>query len=367
LAAAAQRAGYTSIVLDLFGDSDTSAIAENLSPIEADADGGFNATALLETASRLAPSPMPLVYAAGFESRPDLLAELAQRRSILGNSPDTIETLKDPAYLFPLLERLHLPHPETSLTPPIDPGNWLVKPVGGSGGLAIRGAEGAPSPDGVVFFQRRILGDALSLLFLADGRDIYPLAFSEQWSDPCPGHPFRFGGAAGPVTPPAPQADTLIKAASGLTFETGLVGLNSLDALIDPQGNCHIIEINPRPGATLDLFDPHSTTPLFELHLNAVAGNLPAADASLIAKSPAHGVKVLYAADDTDPPLVLAPDFAWPDWTADRPAAGTAIAPQAPVCTIFGQGSSVFDVRAILDERAGTLRGSLARCKGSSA
>jgi uncharacterized protein len=364
LAAAVQKAGYASIVLDLFGDSDTNAIAEKLSRIDTDANGGFNATSLLDAAHRLAPSHAPLVYGAGFENHPDLLAELATAgRPLLGNSVAALAALKDPARFFPLLKRLSVPHPETSLTAPTDPTNWLTKPIGGSGGVGIQKAsEGCPS-DGTVFFQRQVSGTPLSLLFLANGRDIYPLAFSEQWTAPCPAHPFRFGGAIGPVTPPPGPAKILIEAAHGLTFETGLVGLNSLDALIDEAGNCYIIEINPRPGATLDLFDPLSATPLFELHLNAVAGHLPGGATPISPTAPTHGVQILYA----DAPFLFPEAFTWPDWTADRPKAGTAVALQAPICTIFAQGTSVFDARAVIDRRTGTLRDQLARCKGSSA
>jgi len=297
-----------------------------------------------------------------------LLAELTTghllaERPLLGNSADTLAALKDPARFFPLLKRLKVPHPETSLTPPTDPENWLTKPIGGSGGFSIQKASEGGTSDGTVFFQRQVSGKSLSLLFLADGRDIFPLAFSEQWTDPCPAHPFRFGGAVGPVTPPPGPARILTEAATGLTFETGLIGLNSLDALIDEAGNCYIIEINPRPGATLDLFDPLSATPLFELHLNAVAGHLPGGATPISPTGPTHGVQILYA----DAPFLFPEDFIWPDWTADRPKAGTSVALQAPICTIFAQGSSALDARAVIDKRAGSLRDQLARCKGSSA
>ena len=52
---------------------------------------------------------------------------------------------------------------------------------------------------------------------------------------------------------------------SGLTRRAGLVGLCSADFIRGADGY-QLIEINPRPGATLDIFDS-AEAPLMEAHL----------------------------------------------------------------------------------------------------
>ena len=71
----------------------------------------------------------------------------------------------------------------------------------------------------------------------------------------------------------ANRGGTLAAAAERIAEATPLVGLNSVDFLVD--GNeFWILEINPRPGATLDIFEPPEGS-LFALHMAACEGELP--------------------------------------------------------------------------------------------
>ena len=91
--------------------------------------------------------------------------------------------------------------------------------------------------------------------------------------------------------------------------------MNSADFLVD-QGTFHFLEINPRPGATLDIFEPADGS-LFALHVAACDGRLPD-------RVPAHdgamAAAIVYADRD-----IRVPARDWPDWTADRPHAGTLV------------------------------------------
>lgn len=46
----------------------------------------------------------------------------------------------------------------------------------------------------------------------------------------------------------------------------------------------------------------------------------------------------------------------WPEWVADRPAAGACIAEGAPVCTVLASGETVVDVRRLVAARALVVR-----------
>ena len=75
-----------------------------------------------------------------------------------------------------------------------------------------------------------------------------------QWTAPTPASPFRYGGAAGPVDIDPAQAEEIARSVAAIASELDLVGLNSADFLVSADA-VWLIEINPRPGATLDVFE----------------------------------------------------------------------------------------------------------------
>src|SRR5262249_39058348 len=126
-------------------------------------------------------------------------------------------------------------------------------------------------------------------------------------------------------------------------------GLVSFDFL-NTNGVPCLLEINPRPGATIDVFDDANGS-LFKAHLAAGQGR----PISLSPPAAARAMGVLYA--DRGP---LTPGgVSWPAWSADRPLPGTRIPPYRPVATVFGQGADAtaaeWNCRQRLDELAHML------------
>ncbi len=346
LAAAARRAGERVLVLDLFADEDTARYAERSIRVPAEGSG-FARHALLAAVDGLAPVARGLVYGAGFEHDPSLLEALARRVRLLGNTPETVASVKDPRRLAGLLGRLGLPHPEIRSTPPASgETGWLSKQAGGSGGSHVAVATGAAAAPGR-YFQRQMRGRSLSALFVADGRAARVLGFSEQWVAPAADAPFRYGGCTGPVTPPPRLARAIAEGCDALVVATGLVGLNSLDLLVEEE-RFSIIEVNPRPGATLDLFDGRGGVSLWRLHLAALQGRLPRV---ATASAPARAAAILYA-----PSAVAIPrGMIWPRWTADRETPGRTVPCDAPICTVRAAAASAAAARAQVERRAGQL------------
>jgi predicted ATP-grasp superfamily ATP-dependent carboligase len=350
LTSAARCGGRIAHALDLFGDTDTRAHAARSEIVAGSLAEGFDAAALLAAAERLAPagsSPQfGLVYGSGLEDRPELLAALSQGRRLYGNSPDTVGLTKDPRVFFAALARLGIPCPETAFAAPADPAGWLMKRIGASGGNHVVPAASATSDGPDRYYQRRMPGRPVGVSFLANGKRAVLLGFSEQWAWPAArGSSFLFGGALQPAT----IDDGIVRDVPGLldalTAEFGLVGLNSLDMLVDGDRYA-VIEVNPRPGANLDLFDDIAGTPLFELHLLACDGRLP--DRIVAAAPEATAMAVVYA----DRPCTVPADIGWPDWVADRPAPGAGIEAGAPVCTVLARAPAAGQVRALADRRA---------------
>ncbi len=347
LAAGARRCGLRVTALDLFADADTAAMADRC-------------LALVSRRLRL-PGPalrhalaapdlrgVPLVYGAGFEDRPELLAALARDRPVLGNGAGVVATLKDPFAFAALLARLGIPHPEIADSTQEDGRGWLMKRAGACGGGHIRPA-GRRVPAGH-YLQRRMSGRPVSLLFLADGRRVVPVGFSRQWTAPASGQPFRYGGAVGPL-PVRSQCEgvaaSMIAAVSRIVAEVGLVGLNSADFLAGPGGWC-LLEINPRPGATLDLFDRPPMPGLLGLHMAACAGDLPQVLPPL---ADCRTAMVVYARA----PVLLDGSMRWPDWTADRPHTPANIPAGAPICTVLADAAKPVEARRLAGRRAREL------------
>jgi predicted ATP-grasp superfamily ATP-dependent carboligase len=350
------------VVADLFGDVDTRRLAAESAIVPGDLAAGFDAPALLAAAERLAPSgsgEWGLVYGSGLESRPRLLAELARGRRLWGNRPDVLRATKDPTQFFGLLDRLGLPHPELQLDPPRDPDGWLVKSIGAAGGGHVQPAGGEAGRGPERYFQRRAEGRPVSCLILADGRQAALLGWSEQWPSPAPGQPFRFGGAVQPASVPASVVRLIGAALTPLVRETGLVGLNSLDLLLAEDDACNLLEINPRPGASLDIFDGPGESALFDRHVMACEGRLCA---GWQAPRVATAMLVVYA----EQPLEVPPAMAWPDWLADQPAPSARIEPGAPVCTVMARAAEAGAARALVMARGRAVLAALAAGDGAT-
>lgn len=356
LAQSARRAGYAPIVLDAFADLDTSGAAAATLRVPVDRRWRFQGGALLAAAARLAPPPIPLVYGSGFERATGLLAELAQGRPLWGNGPDAIRAVKDPASFAAAARQLDVPHPDIRFRPPADPRGWLCKRRGGAGGGHVHSAR-AREPRGYGWYwQRWAHGRPVSALVAGNGTAARVLGCSEQWAAPLPGRRFRFAGILSPAILSPVAAASLAAAAEALVRHHALVGLASVDALVAGD-SVTVLEVNPRPGASLDAYSQALGIDLFGLHRAACEGRLPLAPS---AEAGAAGSLIVYARRA----VTVAADFAWPAWSADRSPPGTRITAGGPIATVLAQDDDPLAVRALLTARACDL---LARCERTDA
>jgi predicted ATP-grasp superfamily ATP-dependent carboligase len=355
LAASARRGGYAPLVADFFGDEDTAAAAEAHIRLDQGLAHGMSSALIIAALERLASprEPAGIVCGTGFEDRPELLADIAQRWTLFGNGPAVVARTKDPLAFAKLCDESGVGHPDTSLAPPPDPANWLAKRQGGAGGRHIRNAADSDAVSRAFYFQRRVEGLPVSALFLADGHRATVLGFSAQWSAPTPSQPFRYGGAAQPAVVDTETADAMTEAVQRLTPTVQLRGLNSADFLVRGR-DLDLLEINPRPGATLDIFEP-SDGSLFAMHISACQGMLPA-------KRPRYGQARASAIVYADRNISAFPVLDWPPWTADRPAVGTSVDNGDPLCTVFACAATATSARERAAQRGAAI---LASTSGS--
>jgi predicted ATP-grasp superfamily ATP-dependent carboligase len=344
LAQSARRGGYLPLVADFFADDDTAALAHDVVRLDRGLARGMEEDSLLAAFEMLSRSrhPIGVVCGTGFEDRPQLLARIAERWRLLGNDAHTVTTVKDPRAFAAICRDRSIPHPDTILVPPTEPTGWLAKRKGGAGGVHIVRADNANHQSGDFYFQRVIPGTPVSALFVADGRRALILGFSAQWASPTTRSPFRYGGAVRPAAIAPKMEHALVTAVQRLMQAIPLVGLNSADFLVD--GNeFRLLEINPRPGATLDVFEPAEES-LFALHVKACKGELGDAPPRL---DGAFAAATVYAESD----IVASPTTQWPDWTADRSPPGTAFKAGEPLCTITAAAATAAVAKARVDER----------------
>ena len=344
LASCAAHAGFDPLSIDVFGDDDMRAVSLSSVKLDGGLTDGLTPDKIMSAVETLtgAHHPIGLVYGAGLEHQPETIAAIARKIRVFGAEAETLQRAKDPIMLARVCEAHNIRHPQVQLSAPDEPELWLTKKRGGAGGDHIAAAE-IPSrlrPDS--YFQRRVAGRNISALFLASGKRAEIIGLSMQWTAPTRASPFRYGGAAGPIDIESSHAREIERCLAAVASEFDLIGLNSVDFLLSDDA-VWLLEINPRPGATLDVFESNEA-PLFARHIAACEGCLTPASRSMTYQA----AQIVYAPHD----IVVRGRVNWPDWAVDRSAPGTHLAAGDPLCTTLGVGASADLARACAGERA---------------
>lgn len=348
LAASARRAGYAPLVVDAFGDTDTRALAVGYRHLGASNLQPHMLRGAFSDLTEAHGDAIGLVLGAGFESEPGLIAHLAEFDKIFGCTAETVQRCSDPQAFFSLLDHHGIPHPETRLDPPAIGSGWLTKRAGASGGGHI--ARCKPSPRALPgrYFQREIEGEPVSGLAITSPKGT-AFAFSRQWSNPTPRRPFRYGGAVGNIIIDAELEANLVDIMLALCETLQLNGLVSFDFVVRDD-EPFLLEVNPRPGATLDILDDDAGT-LFKAHVAAATGGDPIAELQAGWAPRTRAAAYLYA----DRGKLTVPDVSWPEWTADRPAAGSKVRAHAPLATVLAEAATPEAAEALCGQRLAAL------------
>ena len=355
----AQRAGYRITAIDAYADVETLALAELSVVVDCD-NQGFDAQALLAKINDLDASQyLGFVYGSGFEAQPELLQKISTKIPLLGNTAATVAKIKTASSFFANLQQLNIPFPNVVKCLPADPKHrYLKKFAAGNGGTHITWAKkSSQSLESNCYYQEYISGCSVSLLFLANGNSVEVIGFNEQWLSPSVAMPFRYGGAVSQFHLATDIQHQLIKSAQKITLAFGLLGLNSLDAIV-AEDIVYILEINPRLTATFGLY---AESNLFQQHIKACLGQSPIVAMS-IKDASAHAI--VYAPAE----LTITSGFAWPDWAADIPDItnkNTVIKKGNPVCTVVAQSLDAESAKQLAQTRVKLMLQLLEVCRGT--
>ena len=295
LASSASRAGFAPLSIDVFGDDDTSEMSLRLREARRrTCPRGSRPTRSSCAVEMLisAHDPIGLIYGAGFEHQPETIAAIGRKTRIFGNRADALKRAKDPVALARVCEANGVRHPQVAFAPPDEPERWLMKRQGAAGGAHIAVAHEASGASPDCYYQLRVTGESISALFLASEKRTEIIGLSMQWTAPTPALRFRYGGAAGPVDIDPAHAEEIARSVAAIASELDLVGLNSADFMVSTDA-VWLIEINPRPGATLDVFESNEVL-LFARHIAACEGHLTHAFCGLAIKA----AEIVYAPHD---------------------------------------------------------------------
>ncbi len=345
LAQSAVRAGYPVVAADYFGDADLAGLVAGRSLLR-HGQTPYDARGLPGLARGLEYGA--LAYAANLENHPRVVRALAGGRPIAGNTPEVLAQARH----WPTLRRV-CAEEGLAMPPTLFPGeegqataraDWLRKPVKSGGGHGIGFWDGRPLARGW-YLQAWLAGVSASTVFAADGRESVVLGVSEQivGDRELGAHGFRHCGNIMPLAPELGGGEALTLAladmAARLTRRFGLRGVCGLDCIVTagPDGPRPVLlEINPRPTASAELIEERGLGSVFDTHVRAAAGRLPAP-----ADWPENGGYLAKGIAFARQPCRLPEDTGWrrPE-LRDVGRPGDAIAPGRPICSIVLPGAT---------------------------
>ncbi len=339
IATSAFLAGHDVISLDFFADQDFPLGVRKLS-ISRDFDLPPTLRNLAKIAKNLLPEVDAVVITSGIESDQKML-ELGDNSKRLGNSIQSITSVRDIALLKQVLEPLSV-----SMPPTLFPGDllasvkikdgWLLKKTKSGGGLQISQWDGKKELREGTYLQKYIPGKLESAVFAANGNQAELIGLTRQYSGvkKLGADRYWWNGNVGPIQNDAIKY-VLQKTANKLTKTFGLIGLNNIDYIL-LDGIVYILEVNPRYSGSVEILEAAYKFNAFEVHEQACNGNLPKTD--YLWTGVVHGKGILYASA----PVKIPNGFPWGrDDIRDVPQGGEDIPIGAPICTIIASDKHI--------------------------
>lgn len=222
----------------------------------------------------------PWLYTGPLENAPDWLDEAAQSTTLWGNSAATCRSVRDIFKLQELVrsQKLGISVPETrpATEPPARLGHWLYKPHRGTGGWEIVEARKCqparalrPTAETAAgYFQKRIKGACFGATVASDLHEAVVLGLCRSLHG-SPDRPFAYAGSEGPVCSHDVRKimPELTRLARLLCRTFGLRGLWNIDLVHEPRKHeWHMLEVNPRPSASMEVLELASQKSIFTLH-----------------------------------------------------------------------------------------------------
>lgn len=351
LAQSAVRAGWQVVAVDRFADLDTRRACLACYQVPS-RNGRFDPEALWERIQSVLAEhkPQGWLYGSGMDALPDLIEQLAKLCPLFGNRAEAVRACVNPRVFFPLLDRLEIPYPEICWHAPKETAESFLVKQGGEGGTGVSVYRGEEVPG--AYYQRRVAGKAYTLAFLAGSGQLWWYGFNTLYQTEYNDRPFLFAGIINRADLPPKVKKTVVEYAQRLSSALSLTGLQGLDFMVEGEVP-KVLELNPRPGAALGLWDGAWPSGLMAAQVKLSQGEAVGGWRKLAVK----GSKIVFAKEAVQIPC----DFSWPRWCADLALPGTKIPAGGPICTVGASGATVAEVEAKLYARINWITQALER------
>lgn len=330
LAEPAAACGLAFSTVDGFADAEVRSSAQRALRVPL-TDYGLEAEAAQAACERLLNESRltGAVVGPGLDAHPALIARLAHRLELHGNAPEVFALCRDRSRFTARLRRIGVPLPDEGADAP------ALSKRAGAGGAQVDFS--APHRDG--YRQAYLPGVAVSHLFLANRTGIESVGWSTQWqSRHDDARPFCYGGAVNRSALSGALRAKTEDYAARLARELPLVGINGVDYMLC-GGELHLLELNPRPSATMQLYEDRAGT-LFSAHLTACRS--PRSSLPRLPARPPRAHAVVYAPR----PLAVPDGFDWPVGACDLPAGAVRLERGEPACTLTAGAATAAETLA---------------------
>jgi len=389
LAESAHRAGFAVHAADLFCDLDTIACARRAVVVAGDAPASEPYPWSLRAVAAGFPREAAWCYSGALENHPALIAAIASERRLAGTGADAVRRIRCPRRLAAAARAAGLRVPVTLPSPAGVPqdGSFLVKPRHGAGGRGIRrwtaaAARAAAPAREPLLWQEFVPGQPVSVAYMMQAGDARLLGASRQFIGCHWCRATEFSWCGGVATRPGTSADpcrSLLEPLARLGAELAArfrpCGAVGVDCIATADGRLLVLEVNPRPTASMELHERLGAGSIAGLHV--AAGDTRARDrpASTGDHSPgmtsqsgpaAWAKAILFATAPT--PITenlvttigalrdawTVADGGWPA-ISDLPRPDQVIAGRAPVLTVFAAGDTADEAEAMLRRRVAAV------------
>ncbi|MEA3376875.1 MAG: ATP-grasp domain-containing protein [Chloroflexota bacterium] len=349
IAESAARGGHQIVTLDYFGDRDQRALVDNYA-LQRDFNLPFTPEALAKASRWL--DVEAVAYTSNLENHTEIVQDLAQGRILLGNEPSTLRRVRDWRTLRAFCRQADIPFPTTLLPGEegaADPSvGWLRKPIRSGGGGGIHPWDGDPLDDDHLL-QVTVHGRPASAAFAADGERSVVLGLTEQLvgREELGAEGYAWCGNIVPLTLGSGEDVRTVlhqveRTVERLTRRFSLRGVNGIDLVVaqGPAGRPRptLVEVNPRYTASMELVERAYGLSVFDLHVRACEGELPAFSLEeRLAEDRLYGKGIVYAEED----VVVPNTSAWRrQGRRDVPFSREGIGAGHPICTVMAEGET---------------------------
>ncbi len=343
LVRSATRAGYSVYSIDCFNDIDTQSLT-----IQSFQLNLFTSSTLYEDISEIisnigSNNIDAIVLGSGFEHRFDIVKKLSVSLPVFSNTNQILENAMSARFYFSLLEELDIPFPEICFDMNSTNDDWIVKSLVSAGGYDVKRFTTNEEISDLQYFQKYIEGKLISVNFIANESTNYIFGTNQFWCCDDNNGDFRYSVAVSGYSLSEQLVEQVECIVNKICKAFQLKGLCGLDFIVDNLSQIYLIDINPRPTATFELYDTEIDS-LFEAHITALTEQrLLQPQVGNIIK----GHQIVYSEKDIQIPN----DYVWPEWAICQSAPGTKINKAEPICTVIEESEDSTEVFNLLKKR----------------